>query len=243
MNLLSASTLLSVWERGLVQRPHELAIALLTAALPEFAPDTLAHAPVGKRDGWLLDLREILFGTSLNCISSCARCGERLEITFRTSDIRQQAGTLHEDSYTHEVDGFLVTFRLPDSSDLEAIVSLADASRGRAVLITRCLLHATLDAVDVSVSSLPETVVSAVIDRIADLDPQADVKLALTCPSCDEQSAAVFDIVSFLGKEIDAWADKIVREVHELASAYGWREADILAMTPARRQVYLKLVN
>lgn len=243
MNLLSASTLLSVWERGLIQRPHELAVALLAAALPEFAPDTLAHAPVGKRDGWLLDLRERLFGTSLNCVSSCPRCGERLEIAFRTSDIRRQPGTVYEDSYTYEAEGFLVTFRLPDSGDLEAIVALADPSRGRAALITRCLLHATRDRVEVSVSSLPDAVVSAVIDRIADLDPQADVNLALTCPSCGEQWAAVFDIVAFLGKEIGAWAGKTVREVHELASAYGWREADILAMSPARRQMYLKLVT
>jgi hypothetical protein len=34
-----------------------------------------------------------------------------------------------------------------------------------------------------------------------------------------------------------------VREVHLLASAYGWRESDILAMTPWRRQLYLELVQ
>jgi hypothetical protein len=243
MNLLSASTLLSVWERGLVQRPHELAIALLTAALPETAPDTLARAPVGKRDRWLLDLRERLFGSTLNCISSCPRCGEFLEIAFHASDIRQPAGSVYEDSYTHLVDGFLVEFRLPDSSDLEAIVSLADASQGRAVLIARCLLHATRNDAEVSLTALPDQVVSAVIDQIGDLDPQADVNLAMACPSCGEQWPAVFDIVSFLWKEIGAWAAKTVREVHALASAYGWGEADILAMSHARRQMYVKLVS
>jgi hypothetical protein len=34
-----------------------------------------------------------------------------------------------------------------------------------------------------------------------------------------------------------------LREVHTLAWAYGWREADILAMSPARRQFYIELVG
>jgi hypothetical protein len=32
-------------------------------------------------------------------------------------------------------------------------------------------------------------------------------------------------------------------DVHALASAYGWREADVLAMSPMRRQVYLELAR
>ncbi|HSB10234.1 MAG TPA: phage baseplate protein, partial [Blastocatellia bacterium] len=31
--------------------------------------------------------------------------------------------------------------------------------------------------------------------------------------------------------------------VHTLASAYGWRESDILNLSPWRRQLYLTLVN
>jgi hypothetical protein len=32
-------------------------------------------------------------------------------------------------------------------------------------------------------------------------------------------------------------------EVHKLASAYGWREADILAMSATRRSMYLNIIN
>jgi hypothetical protein len=35
----------------------------------------------------------------------------------------------------------------------------------------------------------------------------------------------------------------MVREVHRMASAYGWREADILAMSAFRRQRYLELIG
>lgn len=243
MKVLSSSTLLSVWERGLVQRPPELAITLLTAALPELAPDALAQASVGRRDGWLLDLRERLFGSRLNCVASCPRCAERLEIAFDSSDIRRPADAACNAAYTHMVDEFQIEFRLPDSGDLTEIAPLGDESAGRTALIERCILRATENGVEVPVTALPDSVVSAVIEHIGDLDPQADVSIELNCPYCGECWQAVFDIVSFFWKEIGAWAARILRDVHTLASAYGWREADILAMSSARRQIYLTLVS
>ena len=69
------------------------------------------------------------------------------------------------------------------------------------------------------------------------------LELALSCPSCRHQWQATFDIVSFFWSEINAWAHRSLQEVHTLALAYGWREADILAMSPWRRQFYLKMVS
>ena len=40
-----------------------------------------------------------------------------------------------------------------------------------------------------------------------------------------------------------AWAVRLLGEVHELASAYGWREHDVLALSPWRRQAYLQMVR
>jgi hypothetical protein len=49
--------------------------------------------------------------------------------------------------------------------------------------------------------------------------------------------------VTFFWKEIAAHAKRLLREVHILAAAYKWREADILAMNPNRRQYYLEMVG
>jgi hypothetical protein len=49
--------------------------------------------------------------------------------------------------------------------------------------------------------------------------------------------------VSFFWNEINTWAYRMLRDVHALATAYGWREADIVAMSPWRRQVYLDMVS
>jgi hypothetical protein len=49
--------------------------------------------------------------------------------------------------------------------------------------------------------------------------------------------------VSFFWQELDDWADRVLRDVHELASAYGWPENEILALSPRRRQCYLDLIR
>jgi hypothetical protein len=78
---------------------------------------------------------------------------------------------------------------------------------------------------------------------MADADPQADVRLALDCPACGHNFLAAFDVAAYLWSEVNAWAYRLLGEVHSLASAYGWREEDILAMSPWRRRVYLEMVG
>ena len=72
-------------------------------------------------------------------------------------------------------------------------------------------------------------------------DPQADLQLALRCPDCGHEWQPPFDIARFLWQELHGWALHLLREVDTLAQAYHWAEADILAMSPRRRQAYLEL--
>ena len=63
------------------------------------------------------------------------------------------------------------------------------------------------------------------------------------CPACDHRWSTVFDIASYLWSEIHAWAKRLLRTVDTLARTYAWREADILALSPSRRQIYLELAR
>ena len=67
--------------------------------------------------------------------------------------------------------------------------------------------------------------------------------LALACPACGHRWQSVFDIAAFLWREIDAWAQRTLRDVHALARGYGWHESDILALTATRRQIYLEMIR
>ena len=94
----------------------------------------------------------------------------------------------------------------------------------------------------VPASTLPTGVVEAVEARMSKLDPQGETILELRCAACGHQWRAALDIGRFFWQELAAEARRLLREVHLLASAYGWGEAEILALTPARRDAYLAQV-
>ncbi len=234
MRTLSATELLDAWERGLAQPPLERALTLLAAASPDDAASVSALT-VGRRDAGLLALRERIFGPRLVSVADCPSCSERLELNFDVDEIRAPASDVPE-TLAVVASEREVRFRLPDSRDLLVLSERGDVAGARELLLQRCLL-------DDRVDELPPDVLDAVVTRMAEADPQADVQLDLACPMCGHRWLAVFDIVTFLWSEIHAWAHRTLQDVHRLAKAYGWREPDILALTPWRRQVYLELAG
>ncbi len=249
MRPLTASHLLALWESGLDQPLLHRALALLAAVYPETSPETLAALPIGQRDARLLTLRASVFGPRLNSLATCPTCGERLELTFDVDDIRTPElppshGEPPPDGiHTLTEDGYTLTYRLPNSLDLAAISHPAPDEDPRQQLFARCLLTATHKGKSFSIERLPEKIVQALTTQMAESDPQADVQLALTCPACGHDWQATFDILPFLWAEIHAWAQRLLREIHLLASAYGWSESEILALSPWRRAMYLQMVT
>src|SRR5262249_46541500 len=76
-----------------------------------------------------------------------------------------------------------------------------------------------------------------------ELHAAAEITLQVTCPGCGHTEAVDLDIARFLWTEVRHAAVRLLRDVHDLASAYSWQEAAILAMTPQRRRAYLEMVR
>ena len=112
---------------------------------------------------------------------------------------------------------------------------MAEAEDGRRALLRRCLLAES--------GELPDDLIETIEERMAEADPQARVLLDLSCPACQRRWQAPFDIDAYFWSELDAWSRRTLREVHALASAYGWSEAEILGMSAARRHLYLGMVG
>jgi hypothetical protein len=92
-------------------------------------------------------------------------------------------------------------------------------------------------------TELPPAVVQQLSAQLAEMDPQAEIILTPICPACGHSWQVLFDIVTFFWTELSGQARRLLQEVYRLARAYGWSEADILAMSPLRRQFYLELVS
>lgn len=242
LRALSAAELLDAWDRGLRLTRGHRALALLGAASPAPSPETLAQLSIGERDARLLTLREWTFGPRLAGTAECPRCREPLEFVFDVADVRQPPGSAPTELVMTSGE-FVVQYRLPNSFDLAAITDCSDVAAAREALVQRCIAAAQLQGVACAVNRLPAAVVDAVAEHMSRTDPQADVLLALTCPACGHQWQSVFDIAAFFWDEVHAWARRTLREVHALASAYGWREADVLALSPRRRQLYLEMAS
>ncbi len=257
MRDLSASDLLEIWERGAGGTPVEQALVILAAAYPQASRGDLARLTIAQRDALLFHLRERTFGAQLKGLAGCPGCQERLELAFDSGDLRVQGLLPEEDALlpaaageapspgpmSCRAGGFQVTYRLPTSADLMMVHAQAEPAKAHRALLDACIISVGRQGKPVSLDEIPARALRAIVERIGKAAALADLTVAATCPACGHQWEIIFDIVSYFWSEIAAWAARMLNEIHLLASAYGWREADILAMSAWRRQRYLELMG
>jgi len=247
MTALQERATIQMWERGHRQRPAEKALAMLSVAFPKAGGDQLASLTIGERDARLLQLHKQLFGPRVEVVANCPACGEWLEFAVNLADLQIPADAQPgEKIYQLSVNSYQLTYRLPDSSDLIALAHndrvAADFEAARQQLLERCLLEAVHQGQPTTAADLPEPVCAALSTEMARRDPQAQHLLNIACAACGAPWQASFDIATFLWAKIETQAQALLREVHVLARAYGWSEADILALSSARRRFYLERV-
>ena len=244
MRPLSGSQIIRIWEIGQHQHPLDRALTMLRFACPEKSAAEIASLCIGQRDAYLLTLREMTFGATVTSFAECPQCQERLETNMNVADLRivdLQEPKVQE--YSLAVEGYNLRFRLPNSWDLATIANYRDFQAAKMQLGQRCLLDAHYDGIAVAYQQLPPAIIARMGEQMVEYDPQAEIILNFDCPACGHHWQLLFDIVSFFWTELCAQAKRLLREVHVLARFYGWREADILAMSTVRRHLYLGLVS
>ncbi len=242
MRPLTAAGLLHVWERGHAQRPFERAVTLLAAGLPDQPLEAVAALTIGQRDAALLTLREQSMGGQLQAFAECPACKVELTFTLRTEDLRSgDSADGPPGSGSVSQDGISVTFRLPSSVDFAGLPTTSDVRAIRDRLARRCVLEAQRDGQPIDAGELPPELIDEISEAMAREDPQAEILIHLSCPACDHHWSDLFDIGTFFWTEITVMAKRLLADIGALARRYGWREADILAMTPWRRHTYLTL--
>lgn len=248
MPVPSSLALIEVWERGLVLGPNRRAEALLEAAFPDRTAGDLHALPLGRRDALLLEFREELFGDRMTGTASCRHCAEQVEVTLGVRTLLalgppEKTGAVPA-VHSLEHEGHEVSFRLPTGADLEAASAAVGLEGARQVLVERCVSAAgRVGGPPVRPSDLPAGVLEEMGRRMEALDPLASLSFTLACPACRKEWRLVLDVVGFIWAELGNWARRLMRDVHTLASAYGWSEADILSMGPTRRRLYIQMAR
>ncbi|MEV7084839.1 hypothetical protein AB0O07_02855 [Streptomyces sp. NPDC093085] len=239
--------LLATWEAGLARQDtsgQARSLLLHQAARPGAATEALLAMPVGEREADLFALRRALFGERMQVRVECAACDAPMEFDLDAT-VFGARGPGREGPLRVAEGEWVVEFRPPTVADLAAAGRAADAAEARRTLVARCTVSALRDGELVPAERLAALLPAEVERRLAEAareaDPAAEVTLTVNCPECGGATPAELDISSYLWTELDTWARDVLLDVHLLATAYGWSEPEILALSPLRRRYYLEL--
>lgn len=237
MRPLTSEDILTLWDRGSRLHPLQRALSLLAAGCPERSLDELARLPIDQRDHLLLQLRVLTFGRRLEAVVACPQCQQWLELELPTAALLEAptSGT-HGAAIELSLEGATVKVRAPTTEDLLAVAAAGDEHGARACLLERCVEVA-------APMELTHEQRRRALDRLVEHLPHVESTCELVCPACSHTWCEDLDMGEYLWAELRASARRLLLEVHVLARAYGWREADLLAMSPARRDAYLSMVT
>lgn len=187
-----------------------------------------AALPLGARDAALVALRVATFGPEIACVDACPACGAELELVVPAAAL---LGAVGGEAGPLAVGDGRRPARPLTTADLLAVRGLPRAE-------ARARLAAAAAGSD---TALTEAEIAAVERWLEAADPLAHVELRLECAACGAGWARPFDPAGLLWAECAAAGRRVMREVAALAMAFGWDEAAILAVPPARRRAYLEL--
>jgi hypothetical protein len=217
-----------------------------------FEPLALARAlTIGDREALVLHLRRLTVGDRISATLRCPdrECAKPMDLTLSVTELLlppyahpAPSHELHRRAGRHS---WALRFHLPTGAEQEEAVdaALESEERGLRLLLSRCIEKATSGGCPADIGTLPDELRDALSACLAELDPQAELLLELGCPECGRRFTTLFDSSGFFLQELDARAERLVREIHVLARHYHWSEREILDLPPRRRARYLELVG
>lgn len=235
----TAAAMIAAWEVGAASAPIDRAPSLLRslAAIPSDV--SVERLTVGQCDARLFALRRALFGDALEAVSTCPVCDAEVEMVLALEQLQPEPIAEPSPAITVSDSGYTVRCRIPLNDDLRALARRGEHARIED-LLERCAIQAR-DAAGavIATDALPPQTAHAVVDALAANDPGAHVPIAIRCP-CGAEWVDELDIRAITWADLTDWVSATLTEVHQLARAYGWSEADILAMSATRRRWYLE---
>src|SRR5262245_16436629 len=211
--------------------------------------DEVRSLTVGDREALTLQLRWLTSGELIHCVLNCPspNCREKLDLELNVSDLlinaRHRQEECHEAEVTEGGASWLVRFRLPTGTDQEAVAALARADLDAAVEVLLRRLVESVSASGPQAAELPEPVRRHLPQSMAELDPQAEIDLHVTCQACGGMFEVLFDAAGYFFQELKAGLPLLFHEVHLLAYHYHWNLREILGMGARTRRRYLQLLE
>jgi hypothetical protein len=240
---LSTSQLIEAVDVGTSVNAAEQGRTLLALVLPDPSDERLDATSLAVRDAWLLDLRCATFGSTLKARVVCPRCHTQLALEIPRASIplaQPRAEHLSGAPIRVRQGELVVEARSPDGAALARAAQCPDIASARVSLIASCLTVRSPQGDALDVEALDEQTLERVGAAIVEAEPGVEVSLGVTCVNCEHVWEPVLDILLFLWRELSSTSVQVLDQVHELASAYGWSEQEILRLSSRRRHQYVE---
>jgi len=236
---LTGEFLLKAWDAGTTEHNLDRALTMLCLGLPGNKREYFAELPLADRNSLLLQLRDLTFGPVLKGLTICLHCATRMEFALPVEAMLAQFGH-HASSETAEWQecGKQLRLRPVNTKDLLASVEINDCSEARKLLLRRCSNLSDEPSLEGSPAFL-----EAVLKKFDEVHGAAELRCTIECPECLANETLDLDIAAFLWLEVRHAAQRLMREIHVLADAYGWSESSIVRMSPQRRNAYLEMLS
>jgi len=195
-----------------------------------------ASLTVSDRDRLLAAVYRMTFGERIQSTAVCARCGQPFDLEFSMEQLVGVLDRAGETTADGEPDAEIrlasgVRLRLPTGADELAILGLPHDEAERE-LLRRCLVEGSNDVT-------PEVIEQ----RITEAAPVLDLDLDAACPECGHEQQVHFDLQFYLLRAIEQERRLLAREVHLLATAYGWSLHEILGLPRSQRRIFVELIE
>lgn len=232
MRPLAGELLLAAWEAGAPEHDLDRALTMLATGLPGTGREQLGALPIAERNVLLLRLHELTFGPLLSVFGVCAACGAQFEFAMPAAGLVGQPAA---SQVAWQERGGRYRMRAVNTDDLLATLEMPETGAAADLLLTRCL--------EVSPAAGRRRPSPATLRRFEQLNAASELSCSVDCPGCSSRELLDLDMARFLWQEVRNAARRLLGEIHQLASAYGWSERAIAAMSPGRRAAYLEMLS
>ena len=249
MRALTGELLLRAWDQGLNQHPVHQGFVMLALALPEDSLEQIADLSLAENNLLLLQLHAISFGSTLEAFATCSTCGAHLEVHLPVEELidHQHAATRSGPEEWTE-NGRLFCLRPLTSNDLLASLDAATSAEAEHLTLKRCIrvlpqLDGSFVEMEEDQEEPPIPSPAFLMERFERVNQAAELSCTVECVECSSRSTLDLNLAQFLFRLVERGAKRLLREIHDMAWAYGWSEEAILRMSAKRRSAYLEMLS
>ncbi|HTW99009.1 MAG TPA: hypothetical protein VMD59_09545 [Acidimicrobiales bacterium] len=198
-------------------------------------PLRIESLPAVELAGLALLVRAAWLGDVLRTDFACPAegCDERIDVSFSVAEYLRHHAPRRARGVAASGGWYVLAgarFRLPTVADL---IEASASPQPTESLARRCVERSDLDRG-----------LARRVDRaLRQLAPSLDDLVGGRCPACAAPVTIRFEPLGYVLAELREVLSGVYREVHGIASAYGWPEGAILALPRGRRRRYAALVE